>query len=88
MPATISLSERSFSALRRLKTWLRNTMGQTRLNWCMLLHVHNDETDALDLKQIANEFVARNCSRQNIFGNFMQVLLLCTYTALNCFVEY
>ena len=45
-------------------------MGQTRLNWCMLLHVHKDETDALDLKQIANEFVARNSSQQNIFGNF------------------
>ena len=45
-------------------------MGQTRLNWCMLLHVHNDETDELDLKQIASEFVARNSSRQNIFGNF------------------
>ena len=35
MPATIAVSERSFSALRRLKTWLRTTMLQARLNWCM-----------------------------------------------------
>ncbi len=31
-PATNALSERSFSALRHLKTWLRSTMHQTRLN--------------------------------------------------------
>ena len=29
-----------------------------------------DETDAHDLKQIANKFVARDSSLQNIFGNF------------------
>ncbi len=54
MPATNALSERSFSTLRRLKTWLRSTMQQTRLNWCMILHTHTDETDELDLRAIAN----------------------------------
>ena len=38
MPATNAVSERSFSALRRLKTWLRSTMSQARLNWCMVLN--------------------------------------------------
>ena len=57
MPATNSISERSFSALRRLKTWLRSTMNQNRLNWCMVLHVHKTETDLLDLKHIGNEFI-------------------------------
>ena len=71
MPATNAESERSFSALRRLKTWLRSTMGQARLNWCMILHVHNDETDNLDLNAVANEFVSRNSSRINILGNFV-----------------
>ncbi len=70
MPATNALSERSFSILRRLKTWLRSTMQQTRLNWCMILHTHTDETDELDLRAIANEFVCRNSSRQRIFGHF------------------
>ena len=32
IPATSCTSERSFSALRRLKTCLRSTMGQSRLN--------------------------------------------------------
>ena len=70
MPATDAISERSFSALRRMKTWLRSTMQQSRLNWCMILHIHKDLTDALDLDKVANEFVSRNASCQNIFGKF------------------
>ena len=71
MPATNAISERSFSALTRLKTWLRSTMHQNRLNWCMLLHVHCEDTDKLDLTALANEFIGRNASRYSIFGNFV-----------------
>ena len=39
MPTTNALSERSFSALRRLKTWLHTTPDQVHLNSCMTLHV-------------------------------------------------
>ena len=70
MPATNSVSERSFSALRRLKTWLCTTTLQVQLNWCMILHVHKDKTDALPMSDVANEFVARNESRLRIFGKF------------------
>ena len=57
MPATNATSERSFSALRRVKSYLRSTMGQEILNYLMLLHVHNDKTDKLDLKSTLNAFV-------------------------------
>ena len=46
-------------------------MQQSRLNWCMLLHIHKEETDKLDLISIANEFVSRIDSRQSIFGKFL-----------------
>ncbi len=49
MPATNSSSERSFSALRRVKTYLRGTMLQGRLNNLMVLHVHHHRTDLLNL---------------------------------------
>ena len=39
MPATNAQSERVFSVLRRMKPWLRSTMGQERVNWCTLLSV-------------------------------------------------
>ena len=69
--ATNAVRERSFSALRHLKTWLRSTMNQARLNWCMILHIHQDETDLLDIQSVANEFLDRNASRHSIFGVFV-----------------
>ena len=40
IPATNASSERTFSALRRIKTYLRTTMTQARLNHLMILHIH------------------------------------------------
>ena len=57
MLATNAVSERSFSALKRVKTYLRSTTGDSRLNHLMMLHVHKDRTDALTLVDVANEFV-------------------------------
>ena len=57
MPATNAVSERSFSALKRVKTYLRSTTGDSRLNNLMMLHVHKDRTDALTLVDVANDFV-------------------------------
>ena len=42
MPATNATSERSFSALRYIKSYLRATMSQTRLNNVMVLYVHRE----------------------------------------------
>ena len=40
VPASAASAERSFSCLRRLKTWLRRTMTQKRLTHLALLHCH------------------------------------------------
>lgn len=40
MPATNAVSERSFSNLRRLITYLRSRMSQERLISLMILHTH------------------------------------------------
>ena len=70
MPSTNAVSERSFSALRRVKTYLRSTMKQTRLNHLMILHVHKDITDSLNLNDIGNEFVRCSEHRLSVFGHF------------------
>ena len=70
MPATNATSERSFSALRRVKGYLRSTMGQQRLNNLMVLHVHRDCTDSLNLIDVANDFVKDSDQRANVFGKF------------------
>lgn len=48
MPATNATSERSFSALRKVKTYLWNTRTQQRVNNLMVLHIHKDITDSLN----------------------------------------
>jgi len=57
------LVERSFSSLRRLKTYLRNSMSQQRLNHLAVLHVHRDRLYSIDVDVTAREFVAKseNC---------------------------
>ena len=42
MSSTNGMSERSFSALRRVKSYLRSTTTQTQLNHLNLLHVHKN----------------------------------------------
>ncbi len=68
MPVTNATSERSFSALRRVKSYLRSTTGQERLNYLMLLHVHSDKTDKQDLKSVLNDFILP--IGQQFFQNF------------------
>ena len=69
MPAANALSERSFSALRRLKTYLRSTTTNSRLNNMLTLHTHKDETDNLDLCNVVNEFILLG-DRKTLFGCF------------------
>ena len=69
-PVTSATAERSFSCLRRLKTFLRSSMTPKRLNNLFLLHVHPAQTDSLDLAFVATEFVSSNNRRLNYFGKF------------------
>ncbi|KAF0710852.1 52 kDa repressor of the inhibitor of the protein kinase-like [Aphis craccivora] len=42
IPVTTASAERSFSSLRRLKNYLRSTMGQERLNSLAVLNIHKN----------------------------------------------
>ena len=52
-----TLHDRSFSVLRRLKSYLRSIMSQPRLNHVMVLSIYKELLDELDLYAVANEFV-------------------------------
>ena len=71
VPATNAVSERSASALRRVKTYLRSTMSQARLNHLLLLHCHKDRTDNIHLVNCLQEFVEAKERRSYVFGKFM-----------------
>ena len=70
MPATNATSERSFSALRHLKNYLRTTMSQQRLNHLMIMHIHKERTDNIDLKLVLNNFIAGSEHRSSIFAKY------------------
>ena len=69
VPATSCSTERSFSSLRRLKTYLRSTMGQERLSNLALLHIEREYVNKViieDMEDIINTFGERN-GRQTLF---------------------
>ena len=70
MPATNAVSERSFSAMRCIKTYLRSTMSQQRLNSAMVLHIHKDLTYNLDFKNVSKEFISQSDYRKSKFCIF------------------
>ena len=70
MPATNVVSERSFSALKRVKTYLRSTTGEGRLNHLMLLQVHKELADGIDMLEVANLLAGDNQRRKQMFGKF------------------
>ena len=76
MPASNAVSECSFSSLRQLKSYLRSTTTQERLNSILILLVHNDLTDNLNLTEIGNEFVMGSEFRLTLFGKFLEADLI------------
>ena len=54
LPETTCSLERSFPSLRRLKTYLRVTMTQKRLNHLAFISSHKDIADALELDNVVD----------------------------------
>ena len=63
MPATNATSERNFSKSKLLKSYLRNSMSQRRLNHLMVGAICQEHLDDLALEELAVEFVFRNTKR-------------------------
>ena len=70
MPATSSISERTFSLLKLIKTYLRSTMTQSRLNYLTILIAYRNRLDEMDLRKVASIFVQKNDGRQHTFSKF------------------
>ena len=54
----------------RVKTYLRSTMTQLHFNNLLVLHVHKERTDTLQLTACLNEFVSGSEHRSSLFGTF------------------
>ena len=54
MPVSVTSAESSFSTLKRLKTWLRNTMFESRLTGLALMHLYRDVY--IDIERVLRDF--------------------------------
>ena len=52
MPATNAVSDKSFSSLKRIKTYLCSATANNRLNHLLILHIHKLLTERLDLTKV------------------------------------
>ena len=66
IPVTTCSCERSISALRNLKNYLRSTIGQERLNGLALMHVHCGMNP--DLEKIVDMFANLHPRRMRMYG--------------------
>ena len=62
-PVSSASSERSFSAMRRIKTYLRTTMGDERLSNLSLLHVQRHMS--IDTEAVIDQFIAMKNRKMN-----------------------
>jgi hypothetical protein len=68
VPVTTCECERSVSALRRMKTWLRTTMSNERLNGLAMMHINDDVTVTVD--EVMNTFARQNPTRMQFLDIF------------------
>ena len=61
VPVTTCECEQSVSALCQMKTWLRSTMVNERLNGLAQIHINDDIT--IDIEEVIDRFARRNPTR-------------------------
>ena len=60
---SIASCERSFSKLKLIKSYLRSTMGESRLSALAILCIENDFVEMLSFEDIISEFVLVKAQR-------------------------
>lgn len=70
IPMSNATAERSFSALRRVKNYLRSRLTQQHLNHHLMLYVHKSLTDSIEIEHITRTFISVTGERQKFFGKY------------------
>lgn len=66
IPVTVASGERSFSKLKLIKSYLRTTMSQERLNGLGILSIEKNMLETLDYKDVIDEFASKNARRNHL----------------------
>ena len=68
IPVTVASVERSFSKLKLLKSYLRSTMTQQRLNDLATIALESGLLEKIDYEHIIEDFISRNTKRMKYFN--------------------
>ncbi|KAK1399192.1 TTF-type domain-containing protein [Heracleum sosnowskyi] len=67
IPVTVASAERSFSKLKLLKSYLRSTMLQDRLNGLALIAIENEILDKVEYEDLIDDFASKSVRRIALF---------------------
>ena len=67
IPVTVASAERSFSKLKLLKSYLRSTMLQDRLNGLALIAIENDILETVEYEDLIDDFASKSVRRMTLF---------------------
>lgn len=65
IPVTVASAERSFSKLKLIKNYLRNSISQDRLTNIAVLNIEKEKTAELEIDKIINDFANLKSRRKN-----------------------
>jgi hypothetical protein len=67
IPVTSVTAERCFSSMKRIKTYLRNSMGQTRLSSLAIIHIEKELASLISLKRVIDQFASLSNRKLQFF---------------------
>jgi hypothetical protein len=67
IPVTVASAERSFSKLKLLKSYMRTTMTQQRLNDLATISLESEILEKISYEDIIEDFISKNPKRMMLF---------------------
>ena len=86
IPVTVASVERSFIKLKLLKSYLRSTMTQERLNDLAMIALESDMLEKIDYERIIEDFISKNAQRIKFFKwRIGTIILKISHLYITCY---
>ncbi|PWA36504.1 zinc finger MYM-type protein 1 [Artemisia annua] len=88
IPVTVVSAERSFSKLKLLRSYLRSTISQERLNGLALIAIENDIFESVNYEMLINNFATENAKEWHssrtkyVASSFVEYSCICALVTL------
>ncbi|XP_055308991.1 uncharacterized protein LOC129572901 [Sitodiplosis mosellana] len=73
-PVSVGTGERTFSKLKLIKNYLRNSMHQNRLNNLAIISIEHETANSIEYEEIIHEFASVKARKQSFNGGARETL--------------